>query len=177
MPDKNGLDTARELREKYPDIIIIFVSSHKEYVFDAFRCEAFHFIVKPIRDSEFTDVFGRALNKYKMLNSTYTVTWRNSRSVLRINDITYIEGYCRRLKVHTATEEYEQIGKVSTAYKALAGHGFLMIHQSFIVNMQHISHFGKEFVTLIDDTKVPIASRKRPEALKQFDLFLKKRKW
>ena len=46
MDKMNGIDTATEVRKYAPEAIIIFVSSHKNYVFDAFRCEAFHFLVK-----------------------------------------------------------------------------------------------------------------------------------
>ena len=51
MDKMNGIDTATEMRKYAPEAIIIFVSSHKNYVFDAFRCEAFHFLVKPIANT------------------------------------------------------------------------------------------------------------------------------
>lgn len=107
MGQMNGIDTATEVRKYAPEAIIIFVSSHKNYVFDAFRCEAFHFLVKPIRPEEFDDVFNRALHKHRVMNEKYLVSWKNSRQTLMIGDITYIEGYKRRLKVHVVGEEYE----------------------------------------------------------------------
>ena len=100
MGKLNGLDTAAEVKKYAPESIIIFVSSHKNYVFDAFRCEAFHFLVKPIKQEEFNDVFDRALHKYRTAKDIYVVNWHNCRESFRICDILYIEGYKRRLKVH-----------------------------------------------------------------------------
>ncbi len=174
---KNGLECAEELRKRYPDIIIIFVSSHKEYVFDAFRSEAFHFMVKPIKDSEFSDVFGRALIKYNLMFQFYDVSWHGERAALCVSDITYIEGYHRRLKFHTKTGEYLHTGKMSEVMDKLVPHGFLLVHQGYLVNMQYIEHFGKTEVTLQGGVKIPISGRKRHEALLKFDKFVMKRMW
>lgn len=177
MGKMNGIDTATEVRKYAPEAIIIFVSSHKNYVFDAFRCEAFHFLVKPIEQDEFDDVFNRALHKYRVMNEKYHVCWRGCRYSLSIGDITYIEGYKRRLKVHAAGKEYEHIGKVSDAYEKLKAHGFLQVHQGFIINMRHIKSFGSTEVLLTDGTIIPIGGRRRPEALQMYDKYIQKWKW
>ena len=56
------MEVARILRnhskEKQP--IIIFISGYKEYVFDAFDVDAFHYLLKPINNEKFTNVFEKA---------------------------------------------------------------------------------------------------------------------
>lgn len=177
MGRMNGIDTAAEIRKIDPDAIIVFISGYKEYVFDAFRCEALHFMTKPLRKLEFDDVFERALHKYTNQNNKYPVCWRNHRDVLRISDITYIEGYRRRLKVHTLTQTYEHIGKISSVQTQLQPHGFLRIHQGFVVNMHYIDSFGSKSVTLTDGTCICISGRRRPEALQMYDKFIQNWKW
>ena len=177
MEKTNGIDTAAQIREISPEVIIIFVSSHKKYVFDVFRCEAFHFLVKPINRDEFNDVFNRALHKHRTKNEMYHVSWHGQRHSLPISEILYIEGYRRRLKIFTATEIYEHVGKVTDVYERLKLHGFLQVHQGFIVNMRFIKKFGSKEITLTDDTKVPIGGRRRPEALKMYDKYIQNWKW
>jgi len=48
MSGKDGMETARELRKKDKNMILIFVTAVEEYVFQAFDVGAFHYIVKPI---------------------------------------------------------------------------------------------------------------------------------
>lgn len=177
MAKINGIKAAEEIRKYAPETIIIFVSSHKNYVFDAFRCEALHFIVKPIRQEEFNDVFNRALHKYRLLNDRFPVSWKHTRSNLRINDILYIEGYRRRLKVHTINEEYDHIGKISDAYEELKAHGFILIHQGFLVNMHYIQSFRSDEAVLLNGEKLMISVRKRAEALQMYDKYIQKWKW
>ena len=47
MPGKNGMETARALRKRGMDTILIFVTAIEEYVFQAFDVGAFHYLVKP----------------------------------------------------------------------------------------------------------------------------------
>lgn len=177
MGEMNGIETAAEIRKYTSEAIIIFVSSHKNYVFDVFRCEAFHFLVKPINQEEFDDVFNRALHKHSVMNEKYIVSWKNNRETLVIGDITYIEGYKRRLKVHTTEEEYEHIGKVSDAYEKLKIHGFLRIHQGYVINMRYIKAFGSTEVVLTDGSIIPIGEKRRKEALQMYDKYIQKWKW
>lgn len=177
MGKMNGIDTATEVRKHAPEAIIIFVSSHRNYVFDAFRCEAFHFLVKPISQEEFDDVFNRALHKHRVMNEKYLVCWKNTRQTLMIGDITYIEGYKRRLKVHIVGEEYEHRGKVSDAYEKLKAHGFLRPHQGYVINMRHIKSFGSTEIILRDGSKIPIGEKRRKEVLQMYDKYIQKWKW
>ena len=48
MDGMNGIDTARALRQKADNTVLIFITGVKEYVFDAFDVAAFHYLIKPI---------------------------------------------------------------------------------------------------------------------------------
>ena len=177
MSGINGIDTAEEIRKKAPEAIIIFVSSHKNYVFDAFRCEALHFLVKPINASEFENVFSRAVNKYKSRNNFLPLQWQNTRMNIKISDIYYVEGYRRHLKIHTADESFEAQGNITSAYEKLREHGFILIHQGYLVNMQYIKRFNATDVVLENDDVIMMSARRRADALIVYNNFVRKWKW
>lgn len=173
----NGLEVAETVRRLNPNAIIIFISNHPEYVFDVFSVEALHFIVKPITELEFNRVFIRAINKYNSLHSFLPSGFLSGRAVIRINDILYCEGYNRHVMVYTKDGKYESVAKLSDIYDKLASHGFVRTHQGFIVNMSQIRRFDKESITLNNGFSVPVSQRKRTEALKLFDEYLKGVLW
>lgn len=177
MSEINGIETAEEIRKKAPEAIIIFVSSHKNYVFDAFRCEALHFLVKPINSSEFENVFSRAVNKYKSRNNFLPLQWQNTRMNIKISDIYYVEGYRRHLKIHTADESFETQGNISSAYEKLREHGFILVHQGYLVNMQFIKRFKATDVVLENGAEVMMSARRRADALIVYNNFVRKWKW
>ncbi len=172
-----GLYVAQKIRKIFPKTIIIFISNYPNYVFDAFSVEALHFLVKPLSLSEFKNVFDRAINKYTIINSTISLKWQSERYIIKIDTIKYIEGYKRHIIVYTEDGIYESLGKIPDLLKELSPHGFIRTHQGFIVNMDYIKRFDLTDVVLFDGTKVMISVRKRSQALKAFDNYLKNRKW
>lgn len=173
----NGIKAAEIIRQTCSKTIIIFVSNYPNYVFDAFRVEALHFLVKPISQIEFDNIFNRAISKYKTLNSTISLKWQNERYVIKVNTIKYIEGYKRHITVYTQDGVYETLGKIPDLLHELSPHGFIRTHQGFLVNMDYIKRFDVTDVVLFDDTKVMISVRKRAESLQIFDKYLKSKKW
>lgn len=61
MDGMNGIDTARALRQKADNTVLIFITGVKEYVFDAFDVAAFHYLIKPIEENKFWEVCDRAV--------------------------------------------------------------------------------------------------------------------
>ncbi len=47
MPDMNGLILAKELKDRQPDINIVFVTGHMEYAYDAHKVFASGYLIKP----------------------------------------------------------------------------------------------------------------------------------
>lgn len=54
MAGTNGIETARQLREKDPRILIVFVTSSPEYVWDAFPVHPFDYLLKPYKEEKIT---------------------------------------------------------------------------------------------------------------------------
>ena len=46
MPEMNGLELAREIREKNEDAYLIFITSHMEFAIDGYEVEANQYILK-----------------------------------------------------------------------------------------------------------------------------------
>ena len=58
----DGMGLARHIRgmEAQKQPIIIFVTGYEKYVYDAFDVGAFQYLVKPVDEQKFAEVFGRA---------------------------------------------------------------------------------------------------------------------
>lgn len=46
-------------------MVVIFITGVKEYVFEAFDVSAFHYLLKPVEEKKFSEVFERAKRKWK----------------------------------------------------------------------------------------------------------------
>ena len=67
----NGLDTAKQLRKRNTSNVIVFVTSYTHFVLDAFKVNAFRFLVKPITEKKIwetlDDYFSMYGNDYPVL--------------------------------------------------------------------------------------------------------------
>ena len=52
MEGTNGIATARQLREKDPHLLIVFVTSSPEYVWEAFPVHPFDYLLKPYKEEK-----------------------------------------------------------------------------------------------------------------------------
>jgi DNA-binding response OmpR family regulator len=80
LPDLNGLEVFRRLREIRPDLRVIILSAHtdQEYVLEALRLGACDYLAKPIHEEELALAVGRALETF-----TLGADWHRLRERLR----------------------------------------------------------------------------------------------
>lgn len=63
MQNLDGIKTAQIFRKKAFDKILIFISSSREYVFEAYDVEAFQYLLKPVDDKKLRRVLQKAVLK------------------------------------------------------------------------------------------------------------------
>ncbi|MCD7723869.1 MAG: LytTR family DNA-binding domain-containing protein [Clostridiales bacterium] len=165
LGDMNGINLAKNLKEKFPNIIIVYVSSHPKYVFACFETEPLNFLKKPPDKDEFAKTFSRVIKKYLQIHKTFPVKWHNELNNLEIKDICYVEGYNRHLQFHLYNgDSYKAVGRIDEIYKELRLYGFVKTHQGFIVNMQHIKSFGENEIYMKNGDTVLMSVRRRLKA-------------
>lgn len=172
MDGMTGIETGKRLRKLQRDVIVIFVTSHANYVSDAFRQDAFQFLLKPVREEDFRKDFERALRVWRNRRRRYVVKWRNTSHMLEYRSILYLEAYHRHIFVHTEEEDYECVGRLQEEYAKLKPFGFAQCHQGFIINMSRVMSISKEAVQLDDGSSVPVSRRHYAGLMSDFNLFM-----
>lgn len=73
MRPPDGMKTAQILREKEIDTMLVFVSSSRSYVFDAYDVEAFHYLLKPLDENKLKSVLQKAICKIKKRSQEFII--------------------------------------------------------------------------------------------------------
>ncbi len=183
MSGKNGMETARELRKKDKNVILIFVTAVEEYVFQAFDVGAFHYIVKPIDDAKFTDVLHRAVDE-RNSQSSNTKAKESEERYLMINsggahikvmleDIVYAEVFNRKIVIHKLDDTIEYYGKMSDL-ESLAGDRFFRPHRAYLVNFKYVEKYDASTIYL-EKGSVLMAKQNYPEFVKKYMKYIQRR--
>lgn len=174
MDGKNGIETARELRKREEDAILIFITGIREYVFEAFDVAAFHYLLKPIEESRFTEVFGRAVKeagKRKEQEQLFIKT-RNRNITLDMKEILYVENRGKKLEIHTTKETLEIYAAMSKLEERL-NDKFYRSHRGYLVNMAYITEYGIDSISLSNGESIYLAKEKYSDFVKRYMRYLR----
>lgn len=174
MSGASGIDTAAELKKRFPDIIIVFISSYSDYVTDAFSLEAFQYLVKPVDRDKFCEVFHKALDSYKKAHYLHKIHSNKGELYIPIRNIMYIETYGRRLRIWTNQDKFEYNDKIKSEYDKLRPFDFVRAHQGCIVNMQYVRNWTKTQFILKDGQCISIGRSYQNTAADEFTKYIGK---
>ncbi len=172
MPGKDGMHTARELRSKNRDVILVFVTALPEYVYEAFDVNAFHYLVKPFDDVKLYQVLDNALRQYARQTENLTV----SRAILvkrggvstrvMLTDIIYAEVFNRKIMLHTVNGDIEYYGKLTDLCEQ-TGADFYRTHRAYLVNLRYVEKYNADTIWL-DTGTVPVSKKQFAGFVRQY---------
>lgn len=177
MPGKNGMETARALRKRGMDTILIFVTAIEEYVFQAFDVGAFHYLVKPFEQEKFAEVLRNAIKQKinKKANETefpkkespcLMITTDGKHLTVNLKDIVYAEVFNRKIIIHTMDGEIEYYGKMKELEQK-AGELFYRSHRAYLVNLGYITKYNATTIWL-EKGQALMAKQNYPEFVKRY---------
>ncbi len=153
MKQKNGIETARFIREKDKSVLLIYISSYEQYLKELFEVEPFRFLSKPLNKKLFIQYFHEACGRISKSSSYIQFNFNKEIRKVLIRNIVYCESQNRVIHIFLADGKEEYFyGKLNDLEKELQAlnQRFLRIHQSYLVNYDYVRRMS--FSRLILDT-------------------------
>lgn len=184
MKGADGIEVARRFRQAQADRglaawgslpLIVFVTGFAEYMPDAFDVQAFQFIVKPIDDARFSEIFRQAERECSRMSgqrsrAAKTVTVGGMRTVAA-GDICYIESVNHKNILCLPGERIEYYGRISDLERQLSP-DFFRIHRGFLINLNRVSHYDRTDVYMEGGERLPLSRYKYQEFVKTWLRYL-----
>ena len=159
MGKLNGLETARQLREMGCGAQLIFLTTSGDYVFESFDVSPLQYLIKDsITKEKFESVFLRAIEMVRTKKAEiFTCESGGVQYAIPLYDITFFEIVKRIVTVHFGEDETCSFYvTLSDLEEQMANRGFIRIHRSFIVNMQHIRKFHPKSLLMKNGKEIPV---------------------
>lgn len=177
MDGINGMETAKAVREYDRKAVIIFVTAVKEYVFEAFDVGAFHYLLKPIEEQKFAEVFGNAVREIRERRiqretPALFIKTKNKSYTLRQSEIIFIESRNRKAAIHTTKNTLEVYAVMNGLQKEL-GNSFYRCHRGYLVNMAHIAEYSSDMIEMDNGERVYLAKEKYQEFVREYMRYLR----
>ena len=173
MPEINGLDVAKVLHQRYPEMILVFVTSFIKYAPSGYKVNAFRYLLKTQLDEELSDCMDDLQEKLYDNNRTIQIRQRDRILPLAIKNILYFEGTSqRRVQVFLLNgETIECLGKLEDYDNFLSDQGFIRLQKSFLVNMHYIDKIASYSAQLRNSTTIRVSEKNYKEICRKFLLW------
>ena len=165
MPDINGMDAARRIRNLDSNVVLIFVTSLRQYAIAGYEVEALDYILKPVEYYSFALKMNRALRRVNDTeNDSVSISVEGRTIRLELRDIKYISVEDHLLTYHTFDGTYSVFQTISQLDQQLSGKGFARCSNSCLVNLKYMERIKGYTLYMTDGTKLKI-SQPRKKAL------------
>lgn len=141
MPDIDGVETARRLRELVYSGDIIFFSGTIDYAINGYDYEAMGYLVKEKTSSfRFAETFKRAVARVKERNSeVILLRCADNTRVIDIDSIRCFEVMKRITAVYYGDESFSFYSPLAKLSEELTGKNFVRIHRAYLVNLKDVA--------------------------------------
>jgi len=185
MPVLNGF----ELLKRIPHFSfeIIFTTAHDQYAIQAIRFSALDYLLKPIDADELRAAFDKFIsrNTLKTGNQPLYQNLMHNISVADKKDfklavptidgtffyfpdeIIRLEGESNYTRLFFSGKKPMLVSKTLKEYEELlAGHGFIRVHKSHLINKKHVVNYTNDGqLVLADQSKVEVSRRRKEEVM------------
>ena len=173
MEGNNGIDTANAIREKDEKLLIVFVTSHSEYMKECFQCMPFRIMIKPVQQGELEEILKAARKKWA--RSQTTVGFKVNKTMVRLytDDIIFCESTSHYITIHTKTEAYRVRMTMEQLDEMLPYPAFCRVHRSFMVHFKYVKSIREQALLLYEGNQlIPIGRNYKNNVMVSFTNYM-----
>lgn len=176
MPGIDGLGTAAELYKRNRKTLLLFITSHREYLTKGYEFRAFRYVLKSEPDEFVRQNIQDAIEEYRNYDFYITVNYKGTVAKVLSTQIIYIESLGHTITIHTENKDYIGQNKFKDICNLLAQHGFVQCHKSYMVNMRCIESIEKNScINIINGVKIPIGRKYNANIIDSYLEFMDRR--
>lgn len=169
MAGTNGIETARRLRQADPEVLIVFVTSSPEYVWDAFPVHPFDYLLKPYQEEKFEHLAAELRRVLRCKEPELEIRIARQSIQLPLRKVLYAIARNHYVLITTEDGEYRAMCSFAQIEEKLTAHeNFMSCNRGVIINMDKVLRFGEDCIEILDGTRLPVRQKDKCTLLARF---------
>lgn len=165
----SGTHVGKKLQEKYPFVKIFIVTSHIDYLDEAFRFSFFRYILKPIQKQLLFQNISDAFYQRKTELKEIDVKTKHGMQIIKSIDVVAMAVEHRGVIIYLRNgETISSIDKISYWDKQLSGSNFYRAHRDYIINFRYVVSYEDLTITLKDSSGKTLSAYMARDRRKKF---------
>lgn len=171
MPEIDGFEVAESIRKYNKDIIILFLTSKDEFVYESFKYSPFRFLRKSKLDEELEEALNNVIKIIEKRKGEKQYVFDTDKGEMKfdINDILYIECFNKKAYIKTFDMKYKLLKvKFNELLEEVSKFNFISTYRNCAVNIKYIYSIGKMDITLDNNERLAVSRYKINDLKKAF---------
>lgn len=163
MEKLNGIDTARKIREKDKEVIILFITNLFQYAIEGYEVEAMDFVIKPVNYLTFSARMDKVMKKLEQ-KVCHLIPFQVKKEIIMLNahDIILVETNNKKTIIKFNNESVNCSESMQEVQKKLEVYGFYRCHSGFLINMNYVVRLNGETV-MVQQYEVPVSKHRKKD--------------
>jgi DNA-binding LytR/AlgR family response regulator len=158
MGGMSGVDLAKLIRQHDMNMLIVFVTNFRNYVFEGYEVSAFRFLIKPIKEKKVLETLCAAWEICKKRRVGYfNIVNEDATYKVAKSDIVFFETDNHYISVHTFDGVHRFRGKMNELDNEFSKPMFSKCNRGILVNVEHISSIHKTRVIMTNKEELSLS--------------------
>ncbi len=166
MPEMDGIEAGKKLRQKGNNCKIIVATSMVERFKEAFYIDAFRFVTKPFEMEEIREALFALLETWHETDKI-EVWWKRNPQIISQQDISFIRAIGGEVELFIKGKKYRKDITLTGLERELSEALFFRISRQYIVNLGEITEQKANIVKVAGET-LKISVRKQKDFEKAY---------
>ena len=168
----SGIEVGRYIRKEFEnhEINIAYISSKSSYAMELFKIRPIDFLIKPIKYEDVAQIIDEAFKISRRKNLIFEYHAKGIYGKVKYNDIICFSSDNKKINIIVTDSVISFNGRLKELLPTLPNN-FIQIHQSYIINLDHLSECTYDTVTMSDDQVFNISQPYRKEVRRQISEF------
>ena len=173
MAGLDGIQAAKLLRERLPDLYIVFITSHSEFALTGYEVSAFRFLAKPIQNEKLMEAIS-AVKAELVKQKTIPIESGGVEAALRIKDIVYIEAQDKSVRLVQRRQSFCDRNGIEFYAQLLSAEDFYRIHRSYLINLGYVTFIRGGDVRMANGDLLPVSRLRKRQFVEAFRAYIKR---
>ncbi len=175
MPGINGIQVARELRERDQNVRIILLSSTPEFAVESYNVGAYHYLLKPADSNLLFQLLDKVEDELTVQEEQGFLL-RNREGVFKIvyTNLEYVEVINKTVFFYlTDGVIYEVSGSLTDFEEKFSDRAdFVKTHRAYLVNLGCVRSIDANFVVTRSGHRIPVSRPRRKQVRETYMSFM-----
>ena len=174
LNELNGIDIVRKIRQMDSKVMIVFLTTSKEYIFEAAPFHFFDYILKPFVSTQIFHVLDDALALLPEQEAELSFEYRSFDVHFPLSKIQYIYSNNHEVIIHTTNGTHAFRLPFYSVTDHLNDSRFLQCNRGIMLNMDYIKTMESDYFEMTDSKCFPIKNERtqaNPRSIYQIPVF------